>query len=249
MIHLVFEGVADAYDAARPGYPDELYAALEELSGLCLAGAIVIDVGAGTGISTRGLLDRGARVVSLDRGETLLARLRSRTANAAVLADGNVLPVRDGVADLVTYAQAWHWLDPAPSIAEAVRVTRPAGAIAGWWNSTDAHKADWLTALHMRLAEACPGYWGPVRPGWTVPPLAETMRALGIEVAETWLHWTRRLDVELYLTDLRSRSYIATLEPGKAGALLGHERAELYRAFPDGRLTIPMRVYLAVGRR
>ncbi|MCT9929735.1 methyltransferase domain-containing protein [Planotetraspora sp. A-T 1434] len=247
--HHVFDRVAEAYDAARPEYPEALYLALEELSGIRLDGARVLDVGAGTGISTRGLLDRGARAVAVDRGGRMLSLLRARTACHAMLADGNTLPFRDGVADLVTYAQAWHWLDPALSIAEAVRVTGPGGAVAGWWNSVDAGKADWLAAYQVRLAESCAGYIGPALPGWSMPPIAGAMGDAGLHVEETWISWTRGVRLDDFLTDLRSYSYVAALDPESVEELVTRERAELRKVFADGRLTVPMRVYLAVGRK
>ncbi|WP_214103634.1 class I SAM-dependent methyltransferase [Acrocarpospora catenulata] len=250
MSHLVFDvdRVAEAYDAARPEYPPALYAALGELSGVRFEGALAVDVGAGTGISTRGLLDRGVRVVAVDRAGRMLAYLRSRSEGAALLADGNALPLRDDLADLVTYAQSWHWLDRTVSIAEAIRVVRPGGAIAGWWNTVDAGKADWLAACQVRLAD-CPGYTGPALPGWSMPPIGAAMAAAGLPVAERWVHWIRRIQLEDFLTDLRSHSYVAALNLAHADRLIDRERGELLRVFPDGDLTIPMRVYLAVGRK
>ncbi|MFE3452691.1 class I SAM-dependent methyltransferase [Nonomuraea sp. NPDC059194] len=324
----VFDRVADAYDAARPGYPDELFRALGEMSGVELAGATVVDVGAGTGISARALRERGARVVALDPGREMLARLVARdlpvsTAEpraedlpgdgtalplapeklpgdgtalpqapeelpgdgaampvvhqegdgatmpeggpmvaavqgdgprvaavqgsgsrvAAVQGDGNVLPIRDGSADLVTYAQSWHWLDPAVSVAEARRVLRDGGAIAAWWNTTDAGQADWLAAYEVRLAESCPTYWGPALPEWGVPRIAAAL-----PVEERWLHWTRLVAVDDFLLDLRSHSYMVTMAAEAADELVAMQRAELLRVFPEGVLTVPMRVYLAVGR-
>lgn len=64
----LFDAAAAEYDAARPSYPDELYAELEARTGP-LAGRLVLDCGAGTGIASRQLAARGARVVSLDLGE------------------------------------------------------------------------------------------------------------------------------------------------------------------------------------
>ena len=162
----MFDSVADAYDAGRPTYPDELYRALSEVSGVGLDGATAVDVGAGTGILTHALRARGSQVIAVDPGAEMLARLRSRAAGqapaavAAVLADGNALPLAGGVADLVTYAQSWHWLDPVASIAEARRVLRPGGAIAGCWNLTHAAQAEWLAAYERRLAGSCPATGG-----------------------------------------------------------------------------------------
>jgi SAM-dependent methyltransferase len=246
--HLVFDRVAEEYDTARPEYPEALYLALEEMAGTRLAGARVLDIGAGTGISTRGLLDRGAQVVAADRSVRMLSRLTARTACAVLLADGDELPFRDRVADMVTYAQAWHWLDSALSIAEAVRVLRPGGTVAGWWNTVNAGKADWLAAYHVRLAESCEGYVGPALPGWGMPPIAEAMAGAGLGVAETWVEWTRSVLLDDFLTDLRSHSYVARLDEGEADELVARERGELRKVFADGRLTVPMRVYLATGR-
>lgn len=58
-----FGTVADEYDNARPSYPAAVYESLGDLDGLCS-----LDVGAGTGIATRQLLERGARVVAVDPG-------------------------------------------------------------------------------------------------------------------------------------------------------------------------------------
>ncbi|WP_084958749.1 class I SAM-dependent methyltransferase [Thermoactinospora rubra] len=262
----VFDRVADAYDAARPGYPDDLFAAVTEMSGVALAGATVVDVGAGTGISTRALRARGARVVAVDPAAEMLARLVTRTGTgtaepdgsghsgqsgrtarpggvAAVRGDGNALPLRDGVADLVCYAQSWHWLDPRASVAEARRVLRRTGAIAAWWNTHDTGRAEWLAAYEARLAEQCPSYWGPGHPAWRVPAINAVL-----DVSERWVPWTRLVGIEEFLLGLRSHSYMAALDPAAADELVEGQRELLRREFPDGMLSVPMRVYLAVGR-
>jgi 16S rRNA A1518/A1519 N6-dimethyltransferase RsmA/KsgA/DIM1 with predicted DNA glycosylase/AP lyase activity len=58
---VTFATVVDEYDTGRPGYPAGVYDALGPL-----AGAVVLEGGAGTGIATRALLDRGAHVVPFD---------------------------------------------------------------------------------------------------------------------------------------------------------------------------------------
>ena len=127
----LFDAAAAEYDAARPSYPDELYAELEARVGP-LAGRLVLDCGAGTGIASRQLAARGARVVSLDLGEQMLRRALARSpGSACVQADGNRLPVRPDRADLVSFAQSWHWLDQEHAPAEMARVLRPGGLIVG----------------------------------------------------------------------------------------------------------------------
>ena len=240
----VFDPVAEYYDHGRPDYPDALYDALEDLAGLGLEAAAVVDVGSGTGIAARGMTARGARVVALDRGPDMLARLRARTPRMPVLlGDGDALPLRDGVADLVTYAQSWHWMDAERAAAEAARVLRPGGALAIWWNLQRAEVADWLAAHKRRVAAACPGkprHRRDVDQAW--------FRACGLDVRRASLSWSRTVSIEGFLAALRSRSYVAALG-GRADAVVDQERRTLSALFPDGMVDEPLRVQLVVGRK
>jgi SAM-dependent methyltransferase len=237
-----FDAVAQQYDAGRPGYPDELYDAIEELSGSFLAGALLADVGAGTGISARGLLERGARVVAVDHGTSMLATLRSRTPNAsAVLADANELPFRDGSLDLVTFAQSWHWVDLERAPREVLRVLRPGGALAIWWNTADDGGEPWLDAHRARLRDAGQYAVGArFEAAWRSIPSAFD----NLDVETTQIKWDRTVSMEVILDEVRSKSYIDELGAAGADAFVERERDVL----PVGRLRQPFVTQLAVVR-
>ena len=146
-----FDALAHDYDAARPGYPAEVYNAIERLAGP-LRGADVAEVGAGTGLSTAGLVQRGARVVACDIGVEMLRLLAKRAPGASpVLADGHQLPLRASSVDLVCYAQAWHWMEVPQAAAEAARVLRDAGCLVLWWNTLDLEGVPWFEQQQDRI--------------------------------------------------------------------------------------------------
>ncbi|MDX6287401.1 MAG: hypothetical protein QOG53_2886 [Frankiales bacterium] len=238
-----FDALVDAYDAGRPSYPSELYDAIDRLAHP-LATADVIEIGAGTGIATRALSDRGARVVAVDIGAQMLQRLRERTPHQpAVLATADALPFKDSTADLVCAAQAWHWVNVDRGGSEARRVLRPDGALAVWWNNVVADGEPWFEAQQARLEGMSPGYSRDYRALPSNEPLA--MYFATIEVFTT--RWTRTLGVADYLVWLRSKSYVAAIGD-RLDEFLCAEEESLRGAFPDGNVEEPFEVRLVVAR-
>jgi SAM-dependent methyltransferase len=237
-----FDAVAREYDAGRPGYPDALYDAIEELSGSFLAGVRIADVGAGTGISTRGLLDRGARVVAVDHGARMLAGLRARSPGASiVLADANALPFATASFDLVTFAQSWHWVDLDRAPRDVVRVLRPGGAVAIWWNTADDGSEIWLDEHRRRLRTAGQHAIGArFEAAWNSIPSA----FVHLDVETTQVSWERTVSKDVILDEARSKSYIAGLGTAGAAAFVERER----ELIPDGDLREPFVTQLAVVR-
>jgi SAM-dependent methyltransferase len=235
-----FDPVARHYDAGRPGYPDALYDAIEKFSRQLLNGAAVADVGAGTGIATRGLVDRGARVLAIDHGGQMLAMLRGRTPGASVvLADANELPIRSASLDLVTFAQSWHWVDLTRAPREVARVVRPGGAIAIWWNTADDGMEPWLDEHRARLQIAGQNAIGArFDAAWRSIPSAFR----GFDVHTTHLAWERTVTREVILDEVRSKSYIEGLGTLAADSFVQRERALL----PEGLLRQPFVTALAV---
>ncbi|MFE2721385.1 class I SAM-dependent methyltransferase [Kitasatospora sp. NPDC059327] len=239
-----FGSVAAEYDRARPSYPDELFDELERLAGRTLKGARVLDVGAGTGISTRLLAARGADVVAVEPTPGMGAQfLASSPGLPLVRGSGDELPFHDRSADLVTYAQAFHWTRPELSIPEALRVLRPGGALATWWNVKDSG-VGWVRAMGERHAAAMAGlYHGYGAPGEIVGQLAPH----GLRVRTAVLRWERRITVDHLITDLTSRSYFASLTPERRAPLLAADREALLAEFPDGWVTEPYVLDLTVA--
>ncbi|MFJ3727314.1 class I SAM-dependent methyltransferase [Streptomyces sp. NPDC090045] len=221
-----FSAAAARYADHRPSYPPALFDTLAELAGFPLAGARVADVGAGTGIATALLEARGARVIGVEPGEGMAAEFRRRNPRTPLVrADGNRLPLASGCLDLLTYAQSWHWTDPARSGPEALRVLRPGGALAVWQNDPDV-TVGWIADQQARLEER----FGP---GWYINERARSQEGLRFTVRR--LAWSRRVPVDTHLAKLSTHSLFLVGEPG-TDAFLADERALLMRRFPEGRV-------------
>jgi ubiquinone/menaquinone biosynthesis C-methylase UbiE len=253
VVRSVFDAAATEYDAARPGYPPALYAELQALAGP-LAGRLVLDWGAGTGISGRQLSALGARVVLLDIGEQMLRQARGRDPHAAcVLADGNQMPVRAACADLTTFAQSWHWFGVPGALAETTRVLRPGGYWAAWWNRAKADGADWFERYLDVVTAACPGYsWRHLSdellaPDWT----DDAVTAVGMmePAAPVVVSWTRQVSLAQWITDERSKSYFINIPPATREDTLRQVAGILTGQFPDGQLAIPYVTTLLVARK
>lgn len=124
------EGFADVYDRYRPPPPQEVLEVLELVAGERVRS--VVDLGCGTGLSTRVWADRGAEVVGVEPNERMLERARAsaRPGVSFVEAFAADTGLPAGSADLVTAWQAFHWMEPQPVLAEAARIVRAGGVFA-----------------------------------------------------------------------------------------------------------------------
>jgi SAM-dependent methyltransferase len=235
-----FNSAAAVYAAARPSYPPALFEAVEETAGRSLAGARVVDVGAGTGISTALLRARGARVLAVEPGDGMAAEFRRALPDAPLIrGDGNRLPLATASADLISYAQSWHWTDPAHSYPEAMRVLRPGGALALWWN-TDAQDVPWIAEQADRVRS----HFGDARAnksgggtrtlddgklfaGAPFPPSPD-------RIARRVVRWSRSVPLSTHLANIASHSLFILHGAESTRAFLDQERAHLQRVFPDG---------------
>jgi len=135
-----FDDRAKDYALHRPSYPSEAIDAL--LSGLGDPQKLIAaDVGAGTGISSRLLGDRGLRVWAVEPNATMRASAASHENVTFIEGTAERTGLPDTSVDLVTSFQAFHWFQPQPTLTEFARVLRPSGRIALVWNERDSRDA------------------------------------------------------------------------------------------------------------
>lgn len=147
-----FSGFADVYDTHRPAPPPVLAAILIALSG-GERPAMVVDLGSGSGLSTRYWADHAARVTGVEpsadmRRQAAEATTAGNVSYRAGFAHETGLP--DAQADIVTAAQAFHWMDPGPTLAEVARVLRPGGVFAAYDYDWPPVTPDWRVQAAFR---------------------------------------------------------------------------------------------------
>jgi ubiquinone/menaquinone biosynthesis C-methylase UbiE len=176
LIHDSRGGVAGAYSVAAEAWhdgPTRVYDTLarEQLASaqVSLAGAAVLDLGAGTGAASRAAVEAGARsVTAVDVAAGMLTVERDRRP-PAVIGDALALPFAGCVFDVVVAAFSLnHVDDPVAALGEASRVTRSGGWVLSSSYATDDNHpvkqvvndvasrwgwkpADWHQWLHSRV--------------------------------------------------------------------------------------------------
>ena len=226
-----FGPAAELYDQLRPRYP---------------AGAVrwavgdrpgrVVDLGAGTGILTRTLLELGHEVVPVEPDPAMRERLAAASPGLIPLAgSAEAIPLPDASVDAVVAGQAYHWFDPEPAHAEAARVVRPGGRFAAIWNRRD-EAVPWVAALSTITDDDTAGR------GIREP--AEQVRSFGprfgpVEHASFTHHTSHTADDLVGL--IATRSYYLTAPPPRQQELEERVR-ELCASHPDlaGRSTFDL---------
>ena len=166
----LFSGRATDYAKYRPSYPQAAIATiLEELDSQTQL--VAADIGAGTGIASRLLTERGVKVIAIEPNAEMrqaaephpLVEFREATAEATLLPNGCV--------DLVTSFQAFHWFEPTPTLKEFHRILKPSGRLALVWSMWD--EKDAFTKALSQL-ETLSSYSSPKLTSWEskvgVPP-------------------------------------------------------------------------------
>lgn len=204
-----FGGFAQEYDRVRPRPPAELVDLITQWAGL--SEPEVVDLGAGTGLSTA--LWPDALGVEPDAGMRTVAAARGVRVVAGT-AEATGLP--DACADIVTAGQALHWFDPARTYPEIARVLRPGGVFAAFdcdWPPTVDPECDAVyreVEAHYRVLEVR----HHVRPAYAdKPDHVARLRDSGLfrHVTEVALHSRDTGDAARFVDTLRSQGGVRAL--------------------------------------
>jgi ubiquinone/menaquinone biosynthesis C-methylase UbiE len=148
-----FSDRAQAYAAYRPDYPAEAITWMMRSLG---NPAVVADVGAGTGISTRALRRHGARVIAVEPNDAMRDAGREELGDIDdvewVAGTAEATGLSDESVDAVVAAQSFHWFDHRQTRAEWRRISRPPHRVGLVWNHRMADFDDFTRTYEDLLA-------------------------------------------------------------------------------------------------
>ena len=248
-----FGRTAADYGRFRAGFPDALFARLQE-QGVIRPGLRVLDLGTGTGSLGRGFARRDCRVVGLDLSPDLIGEARRLDGEAGVesaylAGSANQVGLASRAFDIVAAGQCWHWFHRAAAAGEARRLLVPGGRLV------IAH-FDWIP-LPGNLVEATESLIREHNPDWTLgggsglyPDWLADAAMAGFGELETFSYdeavpygheaWQGRIRA--------SAGVAASLPPAQVGAFDQALAALLAERFPDDPQAVPHRVFCLTAR-
>jgi SAM-dependent methyltransferase len=213
-----FGGVADEYDRFRPSYPDAL---IDDL--VALKPAAALDIGCGTGKAARLLVRRGVAVLGIEVDPKMAAVARRHGVDVEVASFEAWAP-SGRQFDLITCAQAWHWVDPTVGTPKAAGLLRPGGTLALFWNYDDLEVSA-QRALDDVYREHAPELLRSVVVGGSAQsdrPHAESLEGSGLfgSVEIRRYRWERTFTRDEWVGLIGTHSDHLRLEVGRRTALL-----------------------------
>lgn len=157
-----FSGKADVYSKSRPSYPNEYIDYLLSANNLNETSSVA-DIGSGTGIMSRHLLERGVRVLAVEPNDDMRTKAEQdlqqfdRFTSIKGSAEETTLP--DNSVDLVIAAQAFHWFDQKKFKLECKRILKQNAQVALVWNSRD-FQSPLINENREIFKRYCPNFYG-----------------------------------------------------------------------------------------
>jgi len=230
---------ASAYAAARPSYPAKVIDAVLDGMG-DPRGLVGADVGAGTGVFSRLLARRGVRVIAVEPNAPMRDEGRRAPDNAGLRIEwregaGEATGLDEHSVDLVTVAQAFHWMRTEDALREFHRIMRPGGRLTHVWNvldRTDPFTAGYCAAMERHAVD-------PPRSPWSLQDVSGILDDHPLFMARriTRVAHAQALDRDGLRTRAQRASYCPKGGPGW-DALRG-ELDNLFDRFArDGRVSL-----------
>jgi SAM-dependent methyltransferase len=241
----LFSAHAPDYSAFRPTYPEALFV---DLASMAPAQDLAWDCATGNGQAALGLASFFEKVVATDAsaGQLAHARRHENICYAAALAERS--PLADRSVDLVTVAQALHWLRLPAFYAEVRRVARPGCVIACWCYNVPRIAPEIDPILFRLDFEMLRDFWLPghhevSRNYATIPFPFEELTAPAHSLTVTW-------DLPHLTGFLNTWSSARRYRAGTGSDPVEIIRAELTRAWgdPDRKRQVSWPLHLRVGR-
>jgi SAM-dependent methyltransferase len=133
-----FNGRAEGYSKHRPGYADGFVDYLIENNFLTQNG-LIADIGSGTGILSRQLLEKGLKVIAVEPNDDMRKEAENSLASfpkfISINGTAEFTGINEKSIDLVTAAQAFHWFDKEKFKAECKRILKTGSKVSLVWNS------------------------------------------------------------------------------------------------------------------
>lgn len=231
-----FTGQARHYARARPGYPDALIDGLMRQLDVH-DGALAVDVGAGTGISSRLLARHGLRVIAVEPNATMRAEAAA-DANVS-WQDGSfeATGLADACADWVVAAQAFHWARPERALPELRRILKADRWFTAFWNDRDTEASPLLAETLRIIHSIVPDYEERYRLRDWARELQSTGDFSGVRALE--LTHAVRMSRERFLDLWRSHNRLnATAGPERFMKIMSELQRMVARAEP-GEFEVP----------
>lgn len=158
MKHGDFTELAENYARYRPAYSPfvlEAFLGLKNESN----NLICVDVGAGTGIWSRQLAERGIKVIAVEPNDAMREAGKKQSQGTGIewlsgSAESTGLP--DGCADFVCMASSFHWPDFNKAVTEFSRILKPGGFFMALWNTRRFEVNPLLIEIEKYLHELIP---------------------------------------------------------------------------------------------
>lgn len=241
--------VAD-YVAARPGYPAGVIDALRDRANLNGA-TRVADVGAGTGVFARQLLDEAdCEVIAVEPNDAMrdvmIATIGPRDRFRAVAGTAEATTLDDASVDLVTAAQAFHWFDRVAFRRECRRILVLGGRVAILFNDRLTEGSPFLVGYEQLLAEFGTDYANVNHRRLAAREFAELFGPGGHD--RVVFTNVQRFDFAGLKSRLLSSSYAPAADDPRAPAMLDALQRLFDATNDDGIVEMVYETQLSIGR-